>query len=135
MSDVIIIGGGAAGLSAARRLTAQGKRGTLLEARDRLGGRIHTIQDPNTNLALELGAEFIHGVPPETWEIVRAANLRLKILPWTAQFLNGFDYRLRDFDFGKFRATAAVTCGNRSQLDTVGDTARARAVLAACKQP
>jgi monoamine oxidase len=75
MPDVIIIGAGAAGLSAARALTSRGKSVLLLEARERLGGRIHTIRDSNLNFPIELGAEFIHGVPAETWQIIRAAGI------------------------------------------------------------
>ncbi len=61
--DVLVIGGGIAGLAAARQLTRAGLRVTLLEARDRLGGRIHTHQ--TTNYPVELGAEFVHGRPEE----------------------------------------------------------------------
>jgi len=42
-------------------------RFTLLEARDRIGGRIFTLLDPKLCVPIELGAEFIHGRPPETW--------------------------------------------------------------------
>jgi monoamine oxidase len=43
---VIIIGAGAAGLAAARELSAAGVETVVLEARDRVGGRIHTIYNP-----------------------------------------------------------------------------------------
>ena len=73
--DVIIIGAGAAGLAAARKLCAAGQRVLILEARDRLGGRIHTIHPSGWPMPIDLGAEFIHGLPQETWEIVRADSL------------------------------------------------------------
>lgn len=72
---MLIIGAGAAGLAAARDLTRAGKSVVLLEARDRVGGRIHTIREKGWPLPIELGAEFVHGRPPETWEIIRAARL------------------------------------------------------------
>lgn len=74
-TDVAIVGGGAAGLAAARALAASKLRVTILEARDRLGGRIHTLRETGFALPIELGAEFIHGTPTETWEIIRAAKL------------------------------------------------------------
>jgi monoamine oxidase len=74
-SDVIIIGAGASGLAAARKLCAAGWRVLILEARDRIGGRIHTINLSDWPMPIEMGAEFIHGVPRHTWEIVRAASL------------------------------------------------------------
>ena len=74
-TDVVIVGGGAAGLAAARALAASKLRVTILEARDRLGGRIHTLRESGFALPTELGAEFVHGMPAETWEIIRAAKL------------------------------------------------------------
>jgi monoamine oxidase len=77
MQSVLIIGGGVAGLAAARRLSNAGNDVTILEARDRLGGRVHTIREPRLPIPVELGAEFVHGKPPEIWDIVRAENLVL----------------------------------------------------------
>jgi monoamine oxidase len=74
-SDVIIIGAGVSGLAAARELAAAGLSVTILEARNRTGGRVYTLHDATLAVPIELGAEFIHGLPPETWEIVRRQNL------------------------------------------------------------
>ena len=73
--DVIVIGAGAAGLAAARDLSRAGRNVLVLEARNRIGGRIHTIREAGWPLPIELGAEFVHGRPPETWDIIRAAGL------------------------------------------------------------
>lgn len=75
VDDVVIIGAGAAGLAAARELTAAGRSVRILEARERVGGRVHTLHDASMPVPVELGAEFIHGRPPETWGIVEAARL------------------------------------------------------------
>src|SRR6516165_12455032 len=64
--DVIVIGAGAAGLVAAGDLLQAGRRVTLLEARDRIGGRIWTRREPGVAVPIELGAEFIHGHAPVT---------------------------------------------------------------------
>jgi monoamine oxidase len=65
--SVIIIGGGIAGLRAAKILCSQKKQVVLLEARSRLGGRIDTIiPDHFPGTVLECGAEFIHGELPAT---------------------------------------------------------------------
>jgi monoamine oxidase len=69
--DVAVIGAGAAGLMAAQLLTNAGRRAVVLEARDRIGGRIHTVTDPAFLGPVDLGAEFTHGRPPETWDLLR----------------------------------------------------------------
>jgi monoamine oxidase len=75
MSRVIVIGAGIAGLAAARTLAEGGNRVTLIEARDRVGGRIHTLPAIDGGLPVELGAEFIHGLPPELIDLVHEAGL------------------------------------------------------------
>ena len=64
--DVVIIGAGAAGLAAAAALSAAGRSVLVLEARDRIGGRIWTRHEAGLAVPVELGAEFIHGDSPAT---------------------------------------------------------------------
>jgi len=59
--DIIVIGAGAAGLMAARALGKAGKKVLVLEARNRLGGRIHTQTNSRFSIPTETGAEFVHG--------------------------------------------------------------------------
>lgn len=74
-ADVIVIGAGAAGLAAAQMLTRAGRRVMILEARDRIGGRILTLRSAPLPLPLELGAEFVHGEPDEILGLVREHGL------------------------------------------------------------
>ena len=60
-ADVIILGAGAAGLSAAYELSRNNVNVIILEARTRVGGRVHTQSEPG--LPVELGAEYMHGTP------------------------------------------------------------------------
>jgi monoamine oxidase len=79
--DVVVIGGGVAGLAAAGGLVAAGRTVILLEARSRLGGRVHTVIDRPSGHPVELGAEFIQGSPSELLGIVRDARLELLEIP------------------------------------------------------
>src|SRR5258705_1670244 len=72
--DVMIIGAGAAGLMAAKILSAKGINGLVLEGRARMGGRIDTITNGFT-FPVEAGAEFIHGNPETTLNLLREAGL------------------------------------------------------------
>ncbi len=74
-ADVMIIGAGAAGLMAARKLSAHGKQVLLLEARNRIGGRIHTLNHPCFAQPVEGGAEFIHGNLKQTLALLQEAHL------------------------------------------------------------
>ena len=71
--DVLIIGAGVAGLAAAQTLTKAGRRVRVLEARDRLGGRVLSLADPTFPLSLDLGAEFIHGQAAADSPFLKAA--------------------------------------------------------------
>ncbi|HEY3054093.1 MAG TPA: NAD(P)/FAD-dependent oxidoreductase [Thermoanaerobaculia bacterium] len=79
--DAIVIGAGVAGLAAARELSGARKRVCVVEARERTGGRIHTLHVPDLPLPIELGAEFIHGEARDTFSIVEAAALIACQLP------------------------------------------------------
>jgi monoamine oxidase len=76
-STILIIGAGAAGLIAGRRLAAEGFTITLLEAATVPGGRIHTFSIPGFNGLVEAGAEFVHGDLPITFQLAREAGISL----------------------------------------------------------
>ena len=73
--DVAVVGAGVAGLAAMRELESRGLRVRVIEARDRIGGRILTMRDGRLAHPIELGAEFIHGSAEETVRIVGDAHL------------------------------------------------------------
>jgi monoamine oxidase len=73
--DAVVIGGGAAGIAAARDLHAAGRDVVLLEARERLGGRVFTVRDRETPVPIELGAEFVHGSAEQLTDLARHAGL------------------------------------------------------------
>jgi len=78
---VLVLGAGAAGLSAARVLLRAGVRVLVLEARGRTGGRVDTRADPLLGVAVERGAEFVHGRPAPVLALAREAGQRLERVP------------------------------------------------------
>jgi monoamine oxidase len=92
-TEVVIIGGGAAGIAAARRLTQAAIKYLVLEARARLGGRAWTVIDPGGG-ALDLGCGWLHSADRNPWtkvaeELGRAIDRSAP--PWQKPPLqNGF---------------------------------------------
>src|SRR5690348_4626817 len=73
--EVIVIGAGVAGLAAVQELTESGVTVRCLEARDRIGGRILTVRDTRAGIPIELGAEFLHGMPPQIRDLAVQGGL------------------------------------------------------------
>jgi len=104
MTDsILIIGAGAAGLMAAKELSANKQNVIILEANNRIGGRIHTLHDKAFIKPIEAGAEFIHGNLHLTKQLLNEANIpvtnvggemmRVKDGEWKEQdeFTEGWD--------------------------------------------
>lgn len=92
--DVIVIGGGLAGLTAARDLGAAGRRVVVVEARDRLGGRAWVRRFADTTVELDFGGTW---VLPDQHPAIMAELARYRIptiaTPPPARFVNVLDGR------------------------------------------
>jgi monoamine oxidase len=75
--DVIVIGGGFAGVTAARETARGGAKTLLLEARDRLGGRTWTQRWIDTDI--ELGGGWVHWHQPHVWSEITRAGLAVEL--------------------------------------------------------
>ena len=84
-TEVVVIGGGAAGIAAARRLQEAGVECLIVEARNRLGGRAWTVAGAG-GFALDLGCGWLHSADRNPWvEIARAQGRAFDKSPppWT----------------------------------------------------
>src|SRR5262249_50051178 len=70
----VVLGAGAAGLRAGAELLRKRVSVLVVEARDRIGGRVQSVEDRELGRVIELGAEFVHGAPAE----LKHAKLRLE---------------------------------------------------------
>lgn len=80
-AEILIIGAGACGLMAARELSKSGKRVVILEARDRIGGRIFPLSKKEFGYPAAGGAEFVHGGAKVTRSLLRQAKLTYERMP------------------------------------------------------
>src|SRR5262245_54120796 len=74
-TDVIVLGGGFAGVTAARECAKAGLRTLLVEARDRLGGRTHTTVWNGG--VTEMGGTWVHWTQPYVWAEIARYGLSL----------------------------------------------------------
>jgi monoamine oxidase len=86
-ADVLVLGAGTAGVTAARALAQGGTDVVVLEAGSRVGGRVQTIRD-FADAPIEAGAEFVHGSAAATWADVRASGLRTRAVPYRYTWAN-----------------------------------------------
>jgi monoamine oxidase len=77
--DVVVVGGGFAGVTAAREAALRGRSVLLLEARDRLGGR--TWSADWDGIPVEYGGAWVHWHQPHTWAEITRAGLRVELSP------------------------------------------------------
>ncbi|MGQ4601388.1 FAD-dependent oxidoreductase [Nocardia sp. R6R-6] len=75
-TEVVVVGGGFAGLTAARELTRRGIEVVVLEARDRLGGRTW-LRETALGRELELGGTWVHWIQPHVWAEITRYGLEL----------------------------------------------------------
>ncbi|RDV02182.1 flavin monoamine oxidase family protein [Undibacter mobilis] len=74
--EVAVIGGGAAGIAAARKLTKHGIDCLIVEARDRLGGRAYTLLSHPAGHALDMGCGWLHSADRNPWTAIATAQGR-----------------------------------------------------------
>ncbi|GAA2233685.1 FAD-dependent oxidoreductase [Herbiconiux moechotypicola] len=91
--SIVIIGAGMAGMAAARRLLGAGHDVTVLEARTRSGGRVHSVRGPFADgMHTEAGPLFVPTDHDHLMEYIRLTGLEDRLVPVSPEHLGGFHY-------------------------------------------
>jgi monoamine oxidase len=109
--SVIVLGAGAAGLAAAHALVRAGLGVVVVEARERVGGRIDTRRDARLGVPVEHGAEFVHGRPPAVMRLARAARVHLRPIDGKVVVLDGGRLRPAERAFSRMQELLALGRG------------------------
>lgn len=115
-ADTLIIGAGAAGLAAASELASHGHPVLVLEARERLGGRILTDRTALAPVPIELGAEFIHGESPPVLRWLEAAKDVAIDASWERWTVQGAGLRPADGDLRELKRAFARLSAPRHDM-------------------
>ena len=90
--DVLIAGAGMAGLIAGCVLAEAGKAVLMVEAADRVGGRMYSQYVAGLDEPIELGAEFVHGMPQDLLSLIDEAGLHLEEVEGADYCFDGVDF-------------------------------------------
>ena len=128
--DVVVVGAGASGLTAAEVLARAGWTVRVLEARPRIGGRVDTRHPPGWPVPVELGAEFVQGKARAV--LLRARRARLRVRPTGQRHLMLAGGRLVD---AAARLKTALECVAAFHGDVPVDEALERQVRSGALEP
>ncbi|MEZ0351050.1 flavin monoamine oxidase family protein [Mycobacterium sp. pR1184] len=130
--SILIVGAGMAGLAAARRLVDAGWPVRLIEARDRIGGRVYTNRD--WGVPIEMGASWIHGTASDPMmELAHSAHAEVIPTDYYGWAKLAVDRRLpaTDYDADSWRQFVERACDRVTggSLGAAVDAAAKRAEL------
>lgn len=131
--EVVVVGGGAAGIAAARRLREASISCLIVEARPRLGGRAWTVVDPS-GFALDLGCGWLHSAERNPWRTIaqeQGASINKSPPPWQRPSLEVGFPRSEQNDFQKAFAAFFARLEHVAQAET--DVSGAAALEPGCR--